>query len=261
MIYTPIALYRLVKGGVIHKESNLKLLRSLAEAHEERGFLEGALRCIENRLQFVDDIWSRQELERYYTLQLTEKKKQHVDLFRSPIWLVANAMLLSFLGGLISFYLDKVFDLPIGNLIMLLGPLFFWIPLAIIYLTVLFILRQILENVLEGHSYQNSISILGITFFAGLLAAYGFLEGREIGNFFDILQNRPILPSGIDLWNMMGAVFTRGGLLEIPQELGKIEFWNFNHQILLATIPVIFPTALILAAWPLFILGKTAKSN
>ncbi len=245
LIYTPQTLFRLAKGSVMRKLSNVKLLRSLAEAHEERGLNAGALRCLEGSLQFVDDLWSRQEIGRYHALPGSNSYNRF-----SPPWLFAGAILLSGLAGFVSYYADKVFDLPTGYQIIFLGPLLLWMPLAVISLVVIFVLRQIQEKVLESHPYQNPILILGMAFLSGIVAAYSFLEGRQIGNFLNILQDQPILPTGAAFWNMLWSVFTRGGLLEIPQNLRWIEFWNFFHHLLLTAFPLIFPAVLVVAAWP-----------
>jgi tetratricopeptide (TPR) repeat protein len=249
---TPNTLYRLAKGVGMHKESNLKLLRDLAEEHEQRGFLEDARRCMEASLQFVDDLWGRQQLERFYTLPHREENpgSRRFQPSLAPTGLFASAVLLSGAGGILSHYVDKVYDLPlqIGNVRP--GPLFLWIPFAVICLVVIFSLRQIQERILENHPDHKPVLTLMMALAAGGIAAYGFLEGRELGNFLDMLQQHPLLPTGLALWRMLGAVLTRGGLLEITQELHSISFVNSSHHILLAAIPVMFPLTLIMAAWP-----------
>ncbi len=251
LIYTPLTLYRLASGRVMHKASNLKLLRSLAEAHEQRGLLAGASSCLEASLHFVDDLWGRQQLARYDSL-LAEPVSRSGPLHSAFVaaGLFAVALVLGGLAGFGSHFLDKIYDLDLGSGFMILAPIFFWMPLAMVGLLFIFALRQLLEKTLENHAYPNPVLLLGTAVMAGLLTAYGFLEGRELGNLLDILQKGPILPPGAEWWAMLGAAFTRGGLLEIPQELRWLEYWNFFHHGLLLAIPVAFPFFLAVAAWP-----------
>ncbi len=62
IIFTPMALYQLAKGGIQPAESNIKILKLLADEKLRKGDTAGAIRCLEECLRFKDDPEARQRL-------------------------------------------------------------------------------------------------------------------------------------------------------------------------------------------------------
>lgn len=181
IIYAPIALFKLARGGEQLNDSNIQILRSMAKYKKARGDLSGAQRCLEACLQFGDDDEIRKEIHQLRMKQfIPEKNIKLRTKLSSTLALLLGAALIGTIIGVLDYVLTQVFSF------ILQGDLYFYIAIATWapFIAMAFIggivLFQMIEWMIARTSLQRTIIAVCVSGLSALIAVYSIAQGEAI---------------------------------------------------------------------------------
>ncbi len=255
LYYAPITLIQLAKGGNLHKGNNAKQLRSLAEAKQQRGDSAGAVRCLEASMQFLDDLWVQQELLKSYAQPFALNLRNPNLIFRGASKVAGLLILAAQLGtaiGALDYFLDDFLFQKVGWELANLQPILSWLPFFGLGVPAIFLLSQFQEIWLERIRFRQPVLISALAFLSAVLAIFGILEGRALGNFVGVILNGATFPAAKVFLIALGAALTRGGVLEISRMIRFIEPITAIRTVFLVALTLLALFTLQAGAWRFF---------
>jgi tetratricopeptide (TPR) repeat protein len=256
-LYTPLALFKLVQGGNQPATDNMRLLRSLSADKIRKGDIEGARSCLEAALQFKDDPAIKDELHRLprTTALLSPSATEPGIIVRiyPLVCLLAGAAIIGFAVGLGVYFFTGLIFTPLQNQSSIYIDILSWIPLVAFAMINLVVLRQILEWALDKARVLQTLPAVLLGLASGMLAVYGLPDGRAAGMFIEDLHNEP-LHNLADVLLTVGAVLTRGGILEIKNAFQEYGAYGLIYLTLFSGIALLYlytlqNSATWLSAW------------
>ena len=210
LIFTPISLLHLARGGIEDKNTNGRILRSIGEEKYRKGDLQGAIRCFEASLLYLDEPQVNEQLRALYRSQSTGPEVLTSGLSSFFVF-PAIAILLSGIGifvGFVDFLVQWVAsfvatEFPIYIVILL------QVPLVILVFFCIVLLSQILQAAIR---FTRSDSILFLTFASVsilLLFFGGIIAGETFGVYLSYFINGFQEPWA-DTWHTLAAILIRG---------------------------------------------------
>ncbi len=181
IIYAPVALFQLAKGGKQPKEANVELLKMLAEDKRQHGDAEGARKCLEERLRFEEVADLRSERVGFYgTERATPGFLKKVG---AVLWLFIFSALVGTAAGMLDIFISYLMGTVLeGSSLPWVISLISWSPMVIlVVLAGLLVFQQINKTYRKTgmHSAVGAVLIGGL---AGLIAGYSFSQGASMGD-------------------------------------------------------------------------------
>lgn len=182
-IMTPLTLFKLARGGIVHTEQSVDTLNQIAEKKLRLGDRAGTIRCLEESLKLQDNLLTREKLGRLYQQSISSTDKS----FTQPIWQIFAIPVLLILALIIGVALGFVDTI----VIWLIAPLFgsetsiilaivSWLPtVSFLFGGVLFA-RAILRWSLQKTGIMSVALGSLISFTSTALLFYSVLEGQLI---------------------------------------------------------------------------------
>ncbi len=232
LIYTPINLFHLAKGGDQFPDKNAVLLRLMAEQKLQKGDAEGARRCLEASLQCQDDPQVSDQLRRLYAGSLSYAQSTTPNKFSSVFFpilaLTVCAVIFGAAAGLLNYFVsDMVFSL-FGDSISFIELIIGWIPTIALGILVIMVLWQLLNWALERMQVTQRLLAGAIAVLTAVLANYSLLTGRAFGLLIDAFRYRLPISDSVQILVILGAVITRGGALVLNDAVSSLgSFWVF----------------------------------
>lgn len=212
VIHTPVALYKLLKGGDIPEDENVELLARVGVHVLNTGEPGQAIRIFEESLGIKEDERTRKSL-----LQLHAKYPLSHELSdpRSPVWYVSGLTLASLIGmgiGLLDYLIVTFLGWILGSETNILFAILSWAP----WVALLFVGALILSELLQKVYVRTQTDHLLISLIMGLGCAgllwYGIPQGYLITDYLSAIIGGLAFESAGDFILTTGAVITQGGV-------------------------------------------------
>ena len=210
LIFTPISLLHLARGGIEDKNTNGRILRSIGEEKYRKGDLQGAIRCFEASLLYVDQPEVNEQLRALYRSQSTGAEVLTSGLssfFAFPsiaILFAGIGIFVGFVDFLVQWIASFVAtEFPIYIIILL------HVPFVILVFFCIVLLSQILQAAIR---FTRSDSILFLTFASAMISLLffsGIIAGETFGIYLSYVING-FQESWSEVWITLVAILTRG---------------------------------------------------
>lgn len=235
LIYTPIILFILAKGGLLDSPLNFQLLTALAERKLFLGDREGAIACLEQSLQFGDSPDVRQRLS---TMQLQVHHVASEGFFSSagkflvrPATLIA-CVLIGWVIGVLDLVLSYLLAPLFGSSSTIFTVMLSWIPLSLmLYFGVLAVQSLTGWSLRKIGSPSQPFSIT-LAISATLFAWYAILEIRALIVNASLLFQSYLLSSRDAIFGAR-ALLAYGGVLEFINNPKLLSTSGLIYDILL----------------------------
>jgi tetratricopeptide (TPR) repeat protein len=210
-LYTPLALFKLARGGDQPKDLNVRLLKDVAERRMAAADTQGAMRCLEAILQLDDSPAIRDQLEALYK----EHGAPPETGFGKQVLLMLGAILTAILVGSVIGVLDMVRAIGLAQLagagvsiyVVVLG----WALIVALVFVGGLALSQIVEWGLQRIQCSQLLSGFGLAIPCAALGWYGLLGGRAMAQYVWMLLTGWAFESASETLQTVGALLTRGG--------------------------------------------------
>ncbi len=183
LVFTPVALYQLAKGGIQPTDPNIQMLSRLSDDKCEKGDIGGAVRCLEECLKFKDD----QEVRR----RLNEVRPRYgpqpepVGCWTSSLNVLGalyKAILIGVIVGMVDYGAGYSLGGLLGNDVPLYLAIGTWLPLLLGAFISCLVAKGVLQQSLlriraKGEGLAVSLAVL-----AALLLTYGIFQGELIAD-------------------------------------------------------------------------------
>lgn len=229
LIFTPLALFQLAKGGEQPADINIQLLGALAEDKLKKGDKEGAIKCLEEALKFREDQEIQGRLRQLRSLLGAREESIGClplgtrllgGIFTSLLIGVAVGVL-DYISGWVQFLMFGTGETSIYLIVLSFAPLLVAIFVAGMGLA------AVIEATLLRIQVRSPLPAFSFAVMAGLICMYGIFEGNIIvDNAYALFNNQfgslgEIIVVGI-LTLFAGGFFWMAVLLE---NLGASPFY------------------------------------
>ncbi len=192
LIFTPIVLIQLAKGGVQPVDANIKILATLAEDKLKKGDTTAAVRCLEECLKFRDDPEIKKRLNEIRPRYGAETES--IGCLQIGFRLIGALIVSILIGtsiGVLNYVSGYFISKIIGNEIPLFAAILSWAPLiAGAFIGGLGMARIIEQTLVKIKSRRNGLAI-SFAIFAALSVTYGIFEGIIISdNIYSVLSGQ-----------------------------------------------------------------------
>lgn len=247
LIFTPVRLVQLARGGLQDRNINGRILRLIGEEKYRNGDTRGAIRCLEASLQYVDDPAVNEQLRSLYRSQSTGAEVSTSglsSLFVFPAILIIWAGIGIFVG-LTDFFIQWFSSLLASEL-----PIYLIILLQVPFVTLVYFCIVLIGYALQAAiRFTRSDSMLFLStasIITSLLFLNGIVSGATYGIYISYVINgfRELLE---ETWITLAAILTRGSFYIFgPTSLGS----NFEPNALFATLLLLSFTFSLLVLLP-----------
>lgn len=210
LIFTPISLLQLARGGMEDKNTNGRILRSIGDEKYRKGDLQGAIRCLEASLLYLDEPEVNEQLRALYRSQATGTEVLTSGL---SSFFVFPAIAILFVGiGIFVGFIDFLV-LWVSSFVATEFPIYIIILMQVPFVLLVFFCIVLLSQILQAAiRFTRSESLLFLTF-AGTIILLLFFNGIVAAETFGAYLNYVIngfQESWPDTWRTLGAILTRG---------------------------------------------------
>ena len=228
--FTPVALFKLARGGDQPAELNADMLRALAERKLQQGDEKAAVRCLEASLQFRDDNTVRERLRQVrmkFGSPVLQGGCLHTVLTLAGVLLGAAGVGAAI--GALDYVITAIFSAMVGEELSIYLVILSWAPFVAMTFIGGLSLFQIIEWGLARIRCRRLYLATSIGIVTAVLATYSLLQGSAISEYVAALLSGGVFESGFD------AIFT--GILFLP--LGGL-FWLLGFTELASVSDVIY---------------------
>jgi tetratricopeptide (TPR) repeat protein len=211
-IYTPIALWKLAKGGEMPVEPNQAILRRLAEEKLQRGDRSGAIRCLEAALSLGEDAQAQEALRAQIAYRRSMATSNPLGTVLRISSVLAGALAIGIVAGLIDYAFAWIFTLIFGEEVSLFVAVLSWIPLLALVTVAGLVLFQLAGWAVVSTRIISTPLALGASAFASGLAVYGLLVGRAISDLMVFTLGGGMTVAPLQWIFTLGQVLTVGGV-------------------------------------------------
>jgi tetratricopeptide (TPR) repeat protein len=219
IFFTPVALFKLARGGEQPAEANRALLRELAEIKIAKGETAAAIRCLEEALKFGDIEALRASLTRIYQTSLSSVRRVPESKLLTFLVVLFGASTLGFAIGFFDYLITTIFVAVIGESGSLYTAMLSWVPLIAMIFFGGLILSGLVGWALASSETRQHLLGLGLAMTASFLAFYGILNGQIMGDFLKTILIEWPFDSLSTAFFATGSAFTQGGYWVIEDSL------------------------------------------
>jgi len=193
LIFTPLVLFQLARGGEQPADANIQILSALAEDKLKRGDKDGAIKCLEEALKFREDQEIQGRLRQLRTL--FGAREEPIGCLPLGVQLLSGLLLslligvavgiLDYSNGLIQYRLFGAGEINIILAILTYSPLLIAIFFAGLGLA------SVIERTLLRIRALSSLLAISFAITAGAAVMYGIFEGNIIcDNVYALFNNQ-----------------------------------------------------------------------
>ncbi len=178
LVFTPLTLWKLAKGGELPTAPNQAMLKALADRKQSSGDRAGAIRCLEAVLSLGEDNEAQERLSSlisYDASQFAAAPARTALRFGVALW---AAFALGIAVGVIDYLFVAFLSLTVGEESPFVLVVLSWVPLIMFAVLAGLTLFHLLERRLAISRILSLLLALALASFIALLAAYGILAGR-----------------------------------------------------------------------------------
>ena len=217
LLYTPVALWTLARGGELPVDANIDLMKRLTRLKLDIGEIQLARQIVEEALSIEDDTQTRQvvqELYRRTSLSLIDRPEYE------PLYFVAallGAIGLGMMVGLIDTFITMLIVLLLPVEMPLIPALLTWGPfIALLFLAGL-ILKEGVHFLLKVTQTTQQVFGLILAGLMALMMSYGILQGTMLVEYLKAIISGIEFTSFGDFLLTSLAVGTQGGFWVIGE--------------------------------------------
>lgn len=246
--FTPVALWRLARGGDQPASFNQQMLMTLAQHHHRKtNNIPEAIRCYQAALEFGESDIIQSRLRELYAQNPSAKPRA-----ASPVLVFSGVLIASILLGLLigftDYHIDSLMYLLLGNYTTWIGIVVSWLPfMVIVFLGAVIVVRMIEAAVRWVRLRDQDIATV-FALAASAAAVYmiptgsvlaDFVSEASLADFFETTES--------GLW-LITWLFSRGGGVLLTENIVTGEVVSYVYVGLLMLMAVITISAAIVAA-------------
>jgi hypothetical protein len=239
-LFTPLALYKLAKGGEQPADVNLGILRRLADHKQKGGDFQGARRCLEEALKFKEEGELREGLIRLYRSYPSTIRGSGLATFIPFLSVMFGASLIGVMIGGIDYGFTRVLFQFLGEEVPIYVAIMTWVPLVAMLFLGGLILFHLVRWGLESSKTHQPLLAAALAFISSALALYGVMEGRVIGEYIEQLAMDFPFESIVDFINTTGMVLTQGGTWIIEDALVTGEMTSIIYLLVIVVAGIFY---------------------
>jgi tetratricopeptide (TPR) repeat protein len=179
LLFTPVVLFQLARGGKMNPEANARLLEQLAEQKAAQGDSEGAARCLEESLFFGENPQTIERLAARYRMGGEAPSGGAAHVWAIVIMFLASAVIGTLLGAgdrLLILLLSPLYSSSGGWLLGILS----WVPTVILVLSGSLILRLLVGRACRTAPSLGLFLAMTLAVTGSAVFFYSLLEGQAI---------------------------------------------------------------------------------
>lgn len=197
IIFTPVRLLQLARGGVQDRNANAQLLRAVGDEKLKERDTSGAIRCFEASILYVDDPDTREKLRNLYRTQPVFDVSPISGLIAFITFLAIPAMfaVLGMIIGLIDYFVgwisSSIFkEFTVYLLVLLQVPLVIAIYFSLILLMYLVVYLIRSARISSSVLFSVSVAVFSLAFLYAIVVGetFGIYTGYFINGFREPLE-------------------------------------------------------------------------
>lgn len=235
LVWTPMTLLKLARGGLISQHGNFELLVEVADKKLADGDTAGAIRCLEESLRFEDDPEVRRRLT---TLYQGHRSLAKLDApgFLWQAWGVFVVLVLAVVMGVLTGVFDTIITTFLQPVYTSVSSIFLdilsWAPLVLL----MFVGALILQSLVGAHLTKNRQPYQTLAIVLAVVAAFTFIYNIIETEF--ILRNvgqvtQAFAFSSKDGIFYLRSVLTSGAYFSIVNNFGYSNLYGIIHLTLI----------------------------
>jgi Tfp pilus assembly protein PilF len=211
IVLTPVRLLQLARGGLLDNNVNGQILRAIGEQKLHNGDTQGAIRCFEASMMYVDDPWVDEQLRNLYRSQASDNESPApslMSLFVFPSIAIAFVLIGMFVGMLdfivrwLSSFLPP--ELSIFVLILL------QVPFVVLVYFCVSLLSYVFQSIIRLTRVSSVLFLSVAGWVISLLFINGIVSGGTYGQYFNYFVNG-VREQPDEIFTTLAAILTRGG--------------------------------------------------
>ncbi len=216
IIFTPITLFRLARGGFYDPERNADMLQNLGEHKLGQGDAEGAARCFEASLRFRDDGAARERLRQIRIMHLGEPAPVGLGgTVSSLAGLLLGAVVIGAIIGILDYGVTALFATLGGDTLSIYLIIVSWAPLVAGMFVGGLLLSQLVEWALVRFRCRNLALAIGVSTVAAALALYSLVQGSAVSDYTLAVLSGGMFSSTFEAIFVSVMVLFMGGVIWI----------------------------------------------
>ncbi len=232
LLFTPVRLFQLIRGGTQPVEANSVLLKSLGEKYVRDGNSSAAIKCFEASLQYMDTPEVREQLRRLYTMSAPKEATGWLKSFLLFVGVIFGFSVLGLFVGFFDFLLTNTVSRFLEE-INLIVAIFTWTPIVACIFLSISLLRYVVEWCVSYGGYRKISYPLVMSVISMLLLINGIATGEAFGELLVYVYSGGEIESGLYLIFAMISILLVGGPQYIVFTASSGQTWGYIMDILL----------------------------
>lgn len=239
IIWTPLTLLKLARGGIQPPEANARMLKTFAEKYLKNGDFDRAVKCLEESQRFEDDPAILARIASLRTLHfISVSEPGCIGRIGSIIGLV----LLAGLTGTMAAGVDSISTLILSSVFADVTFLFVvilsWAPMIVVSFVAGLALFYLVESAVARLHLTSRVMAVSLALAASLVAVYGMLEGYTLAEYLGALASPGAFASAAEAIGTGVIVLAIGGALYVPALLQPSSLADVIFSMVIAAILV-----------------------
>jgi tetratricopeptide (TPR) repeat protein len=239
-IYTPVALFKLARGGDQPADDNARMLSALAEYKRQKGEPHAALSIAQEALKLQEGEGVRQQiLALYKDHPLSIPRPGPVNPLPFLIALI-GASLTGIFVGVVDQLFTYFFNAILGSEVHILIAILTWAPLVAMAFIAGIVIAELVRWALESTRMENMLLAQIVAVSCAALAWYGIPQGSLITDFVRALFGGYPIGSIGDFFQTVGTAITQGGIWMISDALRTEQAFGIIYLVILLVAGVYY---------------------
>jgi preprotein translocase subunit SecE len=248
-IWTPMALVKLVRGGIQPPEINDQLLGRIAAQKSAQGDNPGTIRVLEAQAAFSDDPEVVHELGRMRSRSLfSDPPVSKKNLLTSTLAVWIGAALLGAVIGILDYWITLLIGLNMSATYSILEAIFSWVPFLLMTFIGSVVLIWLLDWALQRCHTQNLIFSIFLGISTTALAIYSILQGTAMSDYLLYFLNSTGAIAALDRLIELAMILGMGGLLWLRYSLQSSLLADQIYLIMLAIVAIFYLVFAVISA-------------
>ncbi|MBN1311556.1 MAG: tetratricopeptide repeat protein [Anaerolineae bacterium] len=214
LLYTPMTLLTLARGGDQDKSINQKMLMDLARHKLQAGSEpQEAIRCLEAALEFGPAPAIETELRSLYTRYSQPHEGGGLRQIAHFLGVLFAAAVVGNIIGVLDYFISELLIILLGEEVTFVVAMLTWAPFIILLAAGGLILLQLIDTALRHTRTRRGLLAIVLAVLASLLAIHGILTGNVLA---DTLATAPLsqtFSTPLSVLLILSLIFTHGGTM------------------------------------------------